>query len=239
MGENERRISLGEIFLALVFFISFLSLFLFLNTFFLYLSDFLGFKKKFLLRLTLIFSVSIQTLLMLLLAYFFGARKLGWRGLGISSFNFSRALLWGGGSYFLFLFFEILMNMFFLKVFGRPLPSSQEVKMIFGSGWSSFFLATFFAGVLAPVVEEIFFRGFIYTALKSHWGSVKAMIVSSLIFSFFHFNPLIFPVIFLLGLILSFLYEKAGSLDASICLHILNNVLAMVLIYSHLWRSVV
>jgi hypothetical protein len=176
---------------------------------------------------------------MLFLAYFFGARKLGWKGLGISSFKFSRALLWGGGGYFLFLFFEILANMFFLKVFGKPLPSSQEVKMIFGTGWSSFFLATFFAGIFAPVVEEIFFRGFIYTALKSHWGSVKAMIVSSLIFSFFHLNPLIFPVIFLLGLILAFLYEKAGSLDASICLHILNNVLAMVLIYSHLWRSVV
>ena len=237
MGGNERQeeriIPIGDAFLAIVFLIGFLGLFLFLNSFLVYLLEFLSFEHGFVKRIFLYTSILTQVFLMLGLVYFFGARRVGWKAFGLSSFNLGKALLWGGGSYLLFFLFELSVNFVFVKVFNKPFPS-QNIKLLFGDGWVGFLFALIVAGVFGPVVEEIFFRGFFYGTLRKYWGTSRAILVSAFIFSLFHLNPFILPLIFLLGIILAFLYEKRGSLDASICLHILNNVLAIVFVYSNL-----
>lgn len=86
----------------------------------------------------------------------------------------------------------------------------------------------------APILEELIFRGFIYTYLKSKLGQFKALISSSLIFALFHFSPdqgiqnftLIFTL-FTLALFLAFLYEKKQSLIAPIALHMTFNSISV------------
>lgn len=90
------------------------------------------------------------------------------------------------------------------------------------------------AGVLvvlvAPVVEELFFRGFCFRAVRNRFGFVVAAGAVSTIFGLLHYTGpdtlvLIPPLIFL-GVLFCWLYERTGSLWPSILLHLLNNALA-------------
>lgn len=81
----------------------------------------------------------------------------------------------------------------------------------------------FLACLLGPVVEEIFFRGFCYPALKKFWGVPSAMMLTSALFAWIHRSTFAFAPIFVLGLILAYLYEKRGSLLPSMTMHVLHN----------------
>jgi uncharacterized protein len=74
-----------------------------------------------------------------------------------------------------------------------------------------------------PVIEEIFFRGFLYSALKKSLNMTKAMVISAFIFSLLHTNVLGFAPIMALGVFLAYLREKTGSLIPSIVVHIIHN----------------
>ncbi|MBU1862678.1 MAG: CPBP family intramembrane metalloprotease [Candidatus Omnitrophica bacterium] len=81
------------------------------------------------------------------------------------------------------------------------------------------------ACVIGPFIEEIFFRGFCYNAIKKKWGVRAAMIVTASFFAFIHQSTFSFIPIFFLGFILAYLYEKRGTLIPSITLHIVHNSL--------------
>jgi len=79
------------------------------------------------------------------------------------------------------------------------------------------------ATVIAPILEEIFFRGFCYPILKKRWGARVAMVLTSAFFAAIHANLFAFVPIFILGMGLSFIYEKRRSLIAPIALHLVHN----------------
>ncbi len=83
--------------------------------------------------------------------------------------------------------------------------------------------------VLAPLVEEFFFRGFFYPALRNWRGVAPAAIITGLIFGLIHAgsSPVeaLLPLA-VLGILLCLLYEKTGSLYPCIALHAVNNSLA-------------
>ena len=76
---------------------------------------------------------------------------------------------------------------------------------------------------IAPIFEEIIFRGLIYQGLKKHMGVLKAVLVSSIIFSLLHFSIAQFLPILGLGVLLCFIFEHTGSLIPAIAIHMLNN----------------
>lgn len=78
--------------------------------------------------------------------------------------------------------------------------------------------------VLAPIWEEFFFRGFIYGAIKMHFGSAISAIVTSVFFAFIHASLYAFLPIFVLSLLFIFLYEKNGDLRVSMGAHSLFNL---------------
>lgn len=87
-------------------------------------------------------------------------------------------------------------------------------------------LASIFLGVIVgPVFEEIFFRGFCYPIFKNLWGKFWGMSLSAAFFAGIHHTGFVFWPIFVLGIALAYVYEKRGSLVASITLHITHNVL--------------
>ena len=82
-------------------------------------------------------------------------------------------------------------------------------------------------GVLAPVGEEIFFRGFLLAALVSAVGGLRGALVSSAVFSVAHLNVgTLFPI-FVMGMLLSWLYLRTGSIWPPIVAHAAQNLLAL------------
>jgi len=81
----------------------------------------------------------------------------------------------------------------------------------------------FLAIVLAPVVEEILFRGVLYPTCKRFMRPWMAVALVSIGFGAFHMNWVSFLPLTLFGAILIWLYEKTGNLLASITAHSLFN----------------
>jgi len=96
-------------------------------------------------------------------------------------------------------------------------------------------IALFAILVAAPVIEELVFRGFLYTYLRKRFSMVKATTFSALIFSLFHFSPnqgvsniALLSSLFSLALFLGFLYERQRSLFAPIALHMTFNSISVI-----------
>ena len=87
-------------------------------------------------------------------------------------------------------------------------------------------------GILAPLAEEVVFRGAILRTLlgimskKNHW---VAIIISAALFGLAHFNAAQFINALLMGLLLGWMYYRTGSLIPGILLHWINNTMAYVL----------
>ncbi len=88
--------------------------------------------------------------------------------------------------------------------------------------------------ILAPILEEILFRGIIMKGMiNNRVKPITAIIISAFIFGAVHFNPWQFAGAFLLGLVLGLVYYKTKSLLMPILLHAFNNLLsALMMIYS-------
>jgi CAAX protease family protein len=82
-------------------------------------------------------------------------------------------------------------------------------------------LAGFVAAVGAPVVEEIFFRGFLYRSLRNRLGVVEASVIAGSLFGLGHTQyPLIVrPELAFFGVLVCLLYERTGSLLPGIAMH--------------------
>lgn len=76
---------------------------------------------------------------------------------------------------------------------------------------------------VAPVAEEIFFRGFLFRAIRRWAGLQPAAVLSAAIFAAVHIQPLIMPSIFVLGVVLARAVERQGSLVPAIVAHAVFN----------------
>ncbi len=89
--------------------------------------------------------------------------------------------------------------------------------------------------VVVPIGEEIFFRGFVYGALRARLRASIAVGLSALVFAIVHTEVFHFLPIFILGAILAILYERTGTLLPGIVVHSVNNVVA-VLAFLYKWN---
>lgn len=81
--------------------------------------------------------------------------------------------------------------------------------------------------IMAPIVEEMLFRGAIEGHLLRIWKKpAYAIIVSALLFGLVHGNLVQAPFAFLLGLALGWIYYRSGSLLPSMLMHFVNNLTA-------------
>jgi hypothetical protein len=89
-------------------------------------------------------------------------------------------------------------------------------------------LSLLLLAVLAPLVEELVFRGLLYGWLAGRWGGNVGWIVSSLAFAAAHTEPAHIILVFPLGLLFGWLRKRTDSLLPSLVAHIANNSLALV-----------
>jgi membrane protease YdiL (CAAX protease family)/uncharacterized RDD family membrane protein YckC len=115
-------------------------------------------------------------------------------------------------------------------------PHQEDVARDLGFGSSVFgaVAAAVLIIIVAPVSEEIFFRGFVFGGMRHRLSLWPAAIVAGAIFGVFHFTGAdswgVIPQLAMLGFLLCWLYEKTGSIWPTIMVHMLNNLLAFIVI---------
>lgn len=110
------------------------------------------------------------------------------------------------------------------KVISYEPPIQAVVEIYLKRSTESFIIFfTLFVALAGPVIEEIFFRGFAYPAVRARFGPWAAMAGTAFVFSALHMSLAAFLPIFFLGMFLAYLYERTGSLVPSMAAHVLHN----------------
>ena len=92
--------------------------------------------------------------------------------------------------------------------------------------WGAFFKVA----VIAPVVEELIFRGLILQGFRRNYNGFIAVLMSALLFALFHLNPWQFPTTFILGLLLGWIMLRTNNILLAIIGHSINNSLVLLTI---------
>ena len=155
---------------------------------------------------------------------------LTWRDMGLSPNRLWTRVGQGVAGYLLILLGVGAVS-YLLQSFGVQQTQAQTyvgVRAASGLELAALILA---GGVLAPIAEESFFRGYVFTAYRGTRGRAVAYLLSAGLFALVHLNLPALPGIFLVGLILAALYDLTKSLVPGIVAHGLNNSFAFVLLY--------
>jgi len=78
-------------------------------------------------------------------------------------------------------------------------------------------------GPMAGLAEELFFRGYMQTRLRQRWRPWPAILVTAGAFGLLHLDPFHSVFAFLVGILLGWIAEKAGTILPSIVAHVFNN----------------
>lgn len=109
---------------------------------------------------------------------------------------------------------ELVMNQFDRSV-------SQILESV--SGQSDTFSMFLYASILAPLSEELIFRGYILQSLRPY-GKKFAVVLSAFVFGIFHGNLLQTPYAFLMGLVLGYVTVEY-HIGWAVALHVFNNLI--------------
>lgn len=121
----------------------------------------------------------------------------------------------------------------------KVLPAPQWFWELFDKIFDNdfgFWGAFFKVAIVAPVVEELIFRGLILHGFRKNYNAVTAIFMSALLFSLFHLNPWQMPATFVLGLLLGWIIIRTRSILLAIIGHSINNL--MVLLTITYWEQI-
>jgi hypothetical protein len=118
---------------------------------------------------------------------------------------------------------------------GRPLESPQ-LKLLAPDGfsWTIVVGMILIGGILAPLAEEVIFRGLLYGWLRRFMGLLPATFLSAAIFGLVHGMLPVIAAAFVVGLVLAYIYERTGSLWAPTIVHATQNCVAMTIMFANL-----
>jgi len=146
--------------------------------------------------------------------------------LGIKDFNINflvpLMLLPVCASYFIS-YIAAPINIFIYFIFGEYISGVTMPENLI-----DFFLILTSLCIVAPITEELLFRGII-VKLLDRYGTLFTIIMSSLAFAIVHFNPAGVITTFLLGIIMCILRLGTGSIFSCMMFHMTNNFFAFML----------
>lgn len=109
------------------------------------------------------------------------------------------------------------------RLLERWIPKSMPIEQFFSTPKSAYMLAAF--GILvAPLVEELFFRGFLYPALARRLGQAAGIGLTAFLFTILHASQLAFSwaallLIFLVGTVLTLVRARTNSVATGVLVH--------------------
>lgn len=115
--------------------------------------------------------------------------------------------------------------------FDPPTVPNGGFAQVFGAGWAGLALSIALVVIIAPIAEEMVFRGIILGALGARWGALTGLLGSALIFALYHLTPWQIVPIFILGMACGWLTQHRGSLWPAVSLHVLYNAVPVILAF--------
>jgi uncharacterized protein len=140
---------------------------------------------------------------------------------------------WPGNRSFMLLGIGVLTVSLDLLSHFLPMPKSTPFEQFFARPLDAY-LVSIFAVTLGPLMEELFFRGFLYPVLARRMGAVWAVILTALPFGLIHYKQYgdawsAVLVIFLVGVVLTTVRAVSKSVGASFLVHVGYNGTLMIL----------
>lgn len=170
---------------------------------------------------TIIMTGIIVLSMIILLTYFVNAR----RHLSLE-FNFKLTSLHLMTLIFLVLLtFQVGLNFPFQKIINSLVTSNSDLYKTMSLGYIAGAL------FLAPILEEILFRGILLKGLLTSNSPKKAIIISSIFFGLVHGQPGMITGAILLGLFLGYIYYKTNSIGLTILMHFATNLFGIIAYY--------
>jgi len=141
------------------------------------------------------------------------------RRLGVRGFD-GEAIGWAALAVIVYLAFAAGYS----SLFG--VPEQEDIAESFGT----LPLQILLIAIIAPISEEICFRGMVFGGLRTRLPAWAAALISGLIFGLLHALTGLsaVPPLMAFGVILALLYERTGSIVPGIILHMLNNSVALI-----------
>lgn len=106
--------------------------------------------------------------------------------------------------------------------------------LIFAGGFTipSFLVVLVGVGILAPIAEELYFRGLLYDWFRQNYGVPAAVTLSSLAFALAHIDSIgVVVSSLLIAVVIALAYERTKSLWVAIAMHVITNTTAVLLTY--------
>lgn len=172
----------------------------------------------------------IQSLGLLFPFWYFVVRKYGLeiQQLGFKWIGIWKTVAWIVAAYL----FYIGLNIFMITLFSAlgigtlGFEPQQSLFEFFGTDIVGIIFAGFIAIVLAPFIEEIFFRGFVLNTLVKRISPIWGIVLTSLIFAAVHFEFQSIVPLIILAFVLNILYVRTNSIWPGILFHVANNTIA-------------
>jgi membrane protease YdiL (CAAX protease family) len=124
----------------------------------------------------------------------------------------------------------------FRQIFGQQVQQPQQIATDISAGAKA--LAVFTAVIVAPVTEELFFRGILYRGIRDRHGVALGVIGSAVVFGAVHApadawrNVLFLQTLMCFtGAGLALIYERRANLVASVAAHMAFNVIGVIAIF--------
>jgi len=130
----------------------------------------------------------------------------------------------------LFLAVGLLGNLL-MRLLGTPVPQSFAEAVQGASYTWELGLLVVLGGLVAPLKEELIFRGLLYPPLRKTYGKGKGILLTGIFFATLHLDLVRFLPLFLGGVVLAWLYERTGSLWPSVIAHGTWNILMTLAIW--------
>lgn len=203
--------------------------------------DLQGWQKIFRDHLVMSFGAVLTIVVMIFLAHFHFARRLKGFGLNIKTIvkDFFMAIVnlltaWP------LMMAAITITMFVAEsIWDTEYQMQQHQQLELITEYSQLplrIMIVFVAVVIAPLLEEMLFRGFVQTTIRSFFNirnsAWPAIAASSVFFAIMHEDPGHWPALFVLGVCLGYSYEKSGSLFRPIFIHLFFNATSIIAILS-------
>ncbi|NJC97549.1 MAG: hypothetical protein C3F07_15365 [Anaerolineales bacterium] len=171
--------------------------------------------------------ILVQLAYLLPLVLIFAYRRVNPKSLGLGGFDWGTLALGIGllfVSYILILIHNSLLLLLGVEVQG------EKILTIFESLESPVWFMIV-GVILAPIVEELFFRGFLFQGFRQRHGWVKGMLISAAIFAVGHLDPASLIPTFILGALLAYMYQRSNSVWPGVILHVMVNALGLCAAY--------
>lgn len=152
------------------------------------------------------------------------SRVTSWRDMGLTGERSPGFLLKGLGWGLAFLVLSGIVSSI-LQALGVEQDQAELFPLREAGPWGR---AAIWTGgvVLAPLAEEIFFRGYLFRAVAFRKGVVRGLLYSSLLFGLIHLNLAAFLPIVVGSAVLALAYRRSGDLWVPIVAHAVNNAVA-------------